>query len=309
MTSDIKYIAIDIAKHTLQVQSDSSALSVAYNPQGLKQLRALIQQHQNPMVIAEASGGYERKLMSMLMEHHIAVALINPRLARAFAQSEGIKAKTDPIDARMLLRFAKEKQPPPSRAIGAEREQLAALLDRRAQLSEQMTKEKNRLDKCPQSIHASIRKMLRLLERELARIEAQIDALVRSNEQMHAQFKLMQDVSGVGPNTAWSILAYLSEITSLKRNELVALAGLAPYNRDSGKYKGKRRIQGGRAKVRKTLYMAAQSAAQHNPHIKAYADRLQQEKGKPYKYAMTAVMRKLLIHLQSLLKKQHYALQ
>ena len=245
------------------------------------------------MVIAEASGGYERKLMRMLMEHHIAVALINPRLARAFAQSEGIKAKTDPIDARMLLRFAKEKQPPPSRSIGAEREQLAALLDRRAQLSEQMTKEKNRLDKCPQSIRASIRKMLRLLERELARIEAQIDALVRSNQQMHAQFKLMQDVSGVGPNTAWSILAYLSEITSLKRNEQVALAGLAPYNRECGKYKGKRSIQGGRAKVRKTLYMAAQSAAQHNPHIKADADRLQQKKGKPYKYAMTAVMRKL----------------
>ena len=106
MTSDIKYIAIDIAKHTLRYKA--LRLSVAYNPQGLKQLRALIQQHQNPMVIAEASGGYERKLMSMLMEHHIAVALINPRLARAFARSEGIKAKTDPIDARMLLRFAGE---------------------------------------------------------------------------------------------------------------------------------------------------------------------------------------------------------
>lgn len=226
------------------------------------------------MVIAEATGGYERKLMRILIEHHIAVALINPRLAGAFAPSEGIKAKTDPIDARMLLRFAKEKQPPPNRDIGAEREQLAALLDRRTQLSEHMTKEKNRLDKCRQSIGASIRKMLRLLEQELARIEAQIDALVRSNEQIYAQFKLMQDVSGVGPNTAWSIFAYLSEITSLKRNELVALAGFAPYNRDSGKYKGKRSIQGGRAQVRKTLYMAAQSAVQHNPHIKAYADRL-----------------------------------
>ena len=101
----------------------------------------------------------------------------------------------------------------------------------------------------------------------------------------------MRDVSGVGPNTAWSILAYLHEITSLKRNERVALAGLASYNRECGKYKGKRSIQGGRTKVRRTLYMAAQSAAQHNPHIKADADRLQQKKGKPYKYAMTAVTR------------------
>ena len=255
MTSDIQYIAIDIAKHTLQVQSDSSALSVAYNPQGLKQLRALIQQHQNPMVIAEASGGYERKLMRMLMEHHIAVALINPRLARAFAQSEGIKAKTDPIDARMLLRFAKEKQPSPSRYIGAEREQLAAqVLDNNSM--QQM------MPKLRKTAWTSVRKasMPRYARCSASwsgswRFKRMSDALVRSNEQMHAQFKLMQDVSGVGraarPNTAWSILAYLAK-SMHHPNELVARAGrLGSLHRDSGKYKGKRRIQGGRAKVRK----------------------------------------------------------
>jgi len=118
----------------------------------------------------------------------------------------------------------------------------------------------------------------------------------------------MQTVCGVGPNTAWSILAYLSEITELNRNQLVALAGLAPFNRDSGKYKGKRSIQGGRAKVRATLYMAAQTAAIHNPIIKPYVDRLRNDKGKPYKCAMTAAMRKILVHLQSLLKKQQLLL-
>ena len=149
--------------------------------------------------------------------------------------------------------------------------------------------------------------MIRLLDQELALIEARITKLIDSNEQMKAQSKLMQEVCGVGANTAWSILAYLSEITSLNRNQLVALAGLAPYNRDSGKYKGKRSIQGGRAKVRATLYMAATSASQHNAVIKDYYQGLK-ARGKPSKMALVAVMRKLLIHLQSILKKQQLLL-
>lgn len=303
MTSNKQYIAIDIAKQTLQVQSDLKSLSLSYDKDGLKQLRTFIAQHQTPMVIAEATGGYERALMHMLYKYNISVALINPKLARAFAISEGIKAKTDPIDAKMLLRFAKEKKPKPTEYVGVERETLIALMDRRSQLTEHIAKEKNRLDKSPQSICGSIQKMIRILDKELALIEARITKLIDSNQQMQSQCDLMQTVCGVGPNTAWSILAYLSEITALNRSQLVALAGLAPYNRDSGKYQGKRSIQGGRAKVRKSLYMAAQTAAIHNPVIKAYVDRLRHEKGKPYKWAMTAAMRKLLIHLQSLLKK------
>jgi transposase len=260
------------------------------------------------MVIAEATGGYERPLMSMLYKYNITVALLNPRLARAFAVSEGIKAKTDPIDADMLLRFAKEKSPRPTEYIGAQREELGALMDRRAQLTEHIAKEKNRLDKNQKIICGSINKMIRILDKELALIEARITKLIDSNEQMQAQSKLMQQVCGVGPNTAWSILAYLSEITALNRNQLVALAGLAPYNRDSGKFKGKRTIQGGRAKVRTTLYMAAQTAAIHNPTIKTYVDRLRNEKGKPYICAMTAAMRKILVHLQSLPKNQQILL-
>ena len=308
MTSNIQYIAIDIAKQTLQVQSDLKSLSLNYDEDGLKQLRAFIKQHERPMIIAEATGGYERPLMSMLFKYDITVALINPRLARAFAVSEGIKAKSDPIDANMLLCFAKEKNPRPTEYIGAEREELGALMDRRSQLTEHITKEKNRLDKSPKSICGSIQKMIRILDKELALIEARIAKLIDSNEKMRAQCKLMQTVCGVGPNTAWSILAYLSEITELNRNQLVALAGLAPFNRDSGKYKGKRSIQGGRAKVRATLYMAAQTAAIHNPIIKPYVDRLRNDKGKPYKCAMTAAMRKILVHLQSLLKKQQLLL-
>jgi transposase len=308
MTSNTQYIAIDIAKETLQVQSDLQSLSLLYDQDGLKQLRAFINKHQQPMVIAEATGGYERPLMSMLYKYKITVALLNPRLARAFAVSEGIKAKTDPIDAKMLLRFAKEKSPRPTEYIGKQREELGALMDRRAQLTGHIAKEKNRLDKSPKTICKSIQKMIRILDKELALIEARITKLIDSNEQMQLQCTLMQTVCGVGPNTAWSILAYLSEITSLNRNQLVALAGLAPYNRDSGKFRGKRTIQGGRAKVRATLYMAAQTAAVHNPIIKTYVDRLRNDKGKPYKCAITAAMRKILVHLQSILKKQQLLL-
>jgi len=307
MTSEIQYIAIDIAKQTLQVQSDLKSRSLNYDKDGLKKLRTFIKQHQKPMIIAEATGGYERPLMSMLFKYNITVALINPRLARAFALSEGIKAKTDPIDADMLLRFAKEKNPKPTEYIGAQREELIALMDRRAQLTEHIAREKNRMDKKVQAIRGSIQKMIRILEKELALIEGRIIRLIQSNEQMHAQSKAMQQVCGVGPNTAWSILAYLSEITQVNRNQIVALAGLAPFNRDSGKFKGKRRIQGGRAKVRATLYMAATCASQHNAVIKDYYQGLK-ARGKPSKMALVAVMRKLLIHLQAILKKQQLVL-
>jgi len=307
MTSDIQYIAIDIAKQTLQVQSDLKSRSLNYDKDGLKKLRTFIKQHQKPMIIAEATGGYERPLMSMLFKYNITVALINPRLARAFALSEGIKAKTDPIDADMLLRFAKEKNPKPTEYIGAQREELIALMDRRAQLTEHIAREKNRMDKKVQAIRGSIQKMIRILEKELALIEGRIIRLIQSNEQMDAQSKAMQQVCGVGPNTAWSILAYLSEITQVNRNQIVALAGLAPFNRDSGKFKGKRRIQGGRAKVRATLYMAATCASQHNAVIKDYYQGLK-ARGKPSKMALVAVMRKLLIHLQAILKKQQLVL-
>ena len=147
----------------------------------------------------------------------------------------------------------------------------------------------------------------RIFEKELASIEKQIEELIAKDDKMAAQNAQMQSINGIRTTISWAILAYLGEITALSRNQLVALAGVAPYNRDSGKYKGKRRIEGGRAKVRKCLYMGAQCAAVYNPHIKAYVDGLR-ARGKPYKCAIVAAMRKLLIHIQSLLKKQESAL-
>jgi len=301
------YIAIDIAKDSLAVATDSFKGSFNYDPKGLQKLIAQISRVEAALVVCEATGGYERKLMSLLFERNIPVALLNPARVRAFARSEGTKAKTDPIDAALLLKFAKSKDLSPTPAPSQQQQTLQALMHRRGQLTESLAREKNRLQKCPECIRKSIEKMIRVLEKELDCIEQKIQQLIEEDEQMAQQSAIMQSVIGVGSTTAWTILAYLGEVTSLGRNQLVALAGVAPYNRDSGKFKGKRKIEGGRAKVRTCLYMAAQSAAVHNPHIKAYVDGLR-ARGKPYKCAMVAAMRKLLIHLQSLLKNPQYAL-
>lgn len=302
------YIAIDIAKESLAVAADSFSGSFTYDSRGLNKLVKHIDGIDQPLVVCEATGGYERVLMSLLFSRQIPVALVNPARVRAFAKSEGTKAKTDPIDAKVLLRFAVSKElqptPPPSSQV----QQLQALMDRRSQLTETLAREKNRLQKSPQCTLESIGKVIEFIEHELEHIELQIRAVIDSDQTMHLHSSIMQQVTGVGETTAWTILAYLGELTSLNRNQLVALAGIAPYNRDSGKYKGKRRIEGGRAKVRKCLYMAAQSAAVHNPHIKAYVDRLRKKKGKPYKWAMVAAMRKILLHLRSLLKNQQLQL-
>lgn len=301
------YIAVDIAKDSLAVATDSFHGSFSYNDTGLKKLFDKIKETHSPCVICEATGGYERKLMELLHAKNIAVTLVNPARVRAFARSEGTKAKTDPIDAALLLKFAKSKDLEPTPPPSPERGRLQALMDRRSQLTESLTREKNRLQKCPDCIQKSIQKVIRIFEKELASIEKQIEELIAKDDKMAAQNAQMQSINGIGTTISWAILAYLGEITALSRNQLVALAGVAPYNRDSGKYKGKRRIEGGRAKVRKCLYMGAQCAAVYNPHIKAYVDGLR-ARGKPYKCAIVAAMRKLLIHIQSLLKKQESAL-
>lgn len=302
MTSK-NYIAIDIAKDTLAVHCEAFAGSFEYNTKGLKKLLEKIHDLNDPQVVCEASGGYERQLMELLHSSNIAVSRISPTRVRAFAHSDGIKAKTDPIDAALLLRFAQNKNLKPTPPPSTQKQILEALMDRRSQLTESLAREKNRWEKAQQYTRNSIEKMMDLLEEEITSIDKQIRENIAKDQLMKKQSSQMQMVKGVGETTAWSILAYLGEITSLNRNQLIALAGLAPYAKDSGKFKGKRRIEGGRAKVRKCLYMAATSAAVHNPHIKAYVDGLR-ARGKPYKCAIVAAMRKLLIHLQSLLKNQ-----
>jgi transposase len=296
-------IAIDVAKDSLEVQTDESAFSLENSPKGFKALLRKVPQKTGLLVVFEATGGYERALAEFLHERKIALSIINPRLLRSFARSEGIKAKTDPIDAKMIYRFARSKALRITPAPTAGQRELSDLLDRRSQLSEFLAREQNRIQKTlPKALLASLRRNMKALEKEMALIEKHIRALVDSTPDLKKHCLIITSVKGVGEITAWTLLAQLPEITTLSRNQLVALAGVAPYNNDSGKFSGKRSIYGGRAKIRRVLFMAARAAAQFNPVIRAYVGGLL-ARGKPYKCALTAAMRKILIHVQSLLKK------
>ena len=257
---------------------------------------------QKTLVVFEASGGYERALRKALDHANIALCLVNPTRIRAFAISEGIKAKTDPIDAMVIRRFALEKNLQATKPIQIEHEQLATLLDRRSQLVDHLTKEKNRLDKSEELIIPFIKKMIYLLEDQINSVELAIRSLIKGKKVLWEKSNAIQEIQGVGEITTWSILGYMPEITMRSRNEAVALAGLAPFNRDSGSTQKPRRIFGGRSKIRTCLYMAAQMAARCNHVIKPYVEDLR-ERGKPYKSAIVAAMRKMLLHIRSILKK------
>lgn len=305
-TAIIHYVAIDVSKATLQVQDDKKAFILENTSSGHRKILVHLRGCQRPLVVYEASGGYERELSAFLRKSAIPQAILNPARVRDFARSEGVRAKTDPIDTRMILAFAKSKaleaiDPPSQESLD-----LAALLDRREHLIEQMAREKNRLQNSESLILRSIKRMMKSLEKEIAVIDKAISQLVDSTPLLKARSQTMQSVKGVGKVTAWTLLAYLTEMDHLDRNKLVALAGLAPFNRDSGKMSGRRSIQGGRAKVRKCLYMAAHTAASCNPVIAPYVQGLR-DRGKPYKCAIVAAMRKLLIHLQCLIKKSELA--
>jgi len=305
-TNPIHYVAIDVSKASLQVQDDKRAFAVENTSSGHRKLLDHLKGCSKPLVVYEASGGYERELAAFLRKSAIPQAMLNPARVRDFARSEGVRAKTDPIDTRMILAFAKSKaleaiDPPSEESL-----KLAALLDRRDHLVEQMAREKNRLQNSEALIHRSIQRMMKILQKEIAVIDKAISQLVDSTPLLKSRAQTMQSVKGVGKVTAWTLLAYLTEMDHLDRNKLVALAGLAPFNRDSGKMSGRRSIQGGRAKVRKCLYMAAHTAASCNPVIAAYVQGLR-DRGKPYKCAIVAAMRKLLIHLQCLIKKSQLA--
>ncbi len=297
------YIAIDISKSDLEVRTQNHHCSLSNNPIGFKALVEIAGRQDQPLVVCEASGGYERSMIDYLHQKQVAVVQVNPRLIRNYARSEGLKAKTDPIDALMILGFAQEKRLQPGAVPDPRRQKLAAWLDRRSHLTEQLAREKNRIQNSPKYIKGDIEWMIKRIEV----VDNRIRDLVKKDHQLSKEAGLLQSVSGVGPVTAWTLLAYLSELGQLKRNQIVALAGIAPYNRDTGRFKGKRKIEGGRAKVRKCLYMAAQTAAIHNPVIKPYVEGLR-ARGKPYKCAMVAAMRKLLIHLHFLMKNHQLSL-
>ena len=301
------YVGLDVAKLTLQIDLQGKALAVANTSAGhkslLTHLRRLHTKACCPVhVVCEGTGGYERAVVAALQEAEIAVSVHNAARVRAFARAQGRLAKTDALDAAVLSDFGGAMRPesdtPPSESEAA----LEALVVRRDQLKELVALEARREE---HHHHPGVKKEAALLQKQLAahlaRIEAQISALLAAAAEIKARVERLTSVAGVGAVSAYTLLAYLPELGKLPRGAISALAGVAPMNADSGPVRGQRHIRGGRAPARKALYMAALCATLHNPLIKAYYQGLK-ARGKAAKVALTAVMHKLLIHLNSLLK-------
>lgn len=295
-------VAVDVSKRSLRVHSAVERFETANNRDGRRRIARLAGSLALPLVVCEPSGGYERPMLENLAKAGVPAILADAGQARHFALSQGQKAKSDPIDAAMLYAFARQRGMQPRPIASATPAAVADLLDRRSQLSDQLAAEKARLDKCPKAALGSVRRHISYLEREIERLEKAIDEEVAKDARAKAVHQALVGIKGVGKITAWSVIGYLPEIGQIDRRRVASLAGLAPFVMESGSWKGHRHICGGRCKVRDPLYMAAASARIHNEIIREFFERLR-AKGKPYKVCITAAMRKLLIHMQSVVKK------
>lgn len=253
------------------------------------------------LVVLEATGGYEVPAAAALAGAEVPVVVANPRQVRDFARSTGQLAKTDGIDARMLALFAERVQPAVRSLPDEAARELDAVVGRRRQIIEMLTAEKNRLGFALPAVQKGIRKHIRWLERQLEEVDRDLDDLIRRSPVWQARSDLLQDVPGVGPNLARTLIAELPELGRLSGKEIAALVGVAPFSRDSGRMSGKRMIWGGRAPVRSALYMSIWSASKWNPVIRPFYERLRGA-GKPAKVAQVACMRKLLTILNAMIR-------
>ena len=304
------YAGIDIGKASLDVSlAGQPPCRYANDPAGRAALLTALKKLPQPVqVICEPTGGYERDLLAALWATNLAVSLVHAARVRAFARAQGRLAKTDPIDAVVLRQFGEVFTPAPLAAPAVERERLAALVQRREQVVDLLAMEDQRLaqsrDKAVLKLGQRLRKTL---VKQLEELDRLIAAQIADDATLHRQSERLQEVKGIGPVTAATLLAAMPELGTLSRGEAAALSGLAPYNHDSGAHKGRRTIHGGRKQVRRVLYMAALVAARYNPILKEVYDRLVAD-GKAKKLALIALMRKLIVLLNHLLKNPQFKL-
>lgn len=303
--SQPNFIGVDVSKDTLDVclLPSNEHLKVNYDQEGINQLLQKLRPLQLQVIVMEATGGYEKRLAAELCAAGLdKICIVNPRKIRDFARSTGRLAKTDTIDAYILALYAQTFQIKPQALPSQAEEELKELVRRRQQLVNTRTAELNRLQQSSTArVRSSLDKIIKVLNQEIKDLDLHIQQTIKQNPVWYDKAQSLQQVKGVGNTTACSLLATLPELGQLNRREISALAGLAPINRDSGKFRGKRMVSGGRADVRKTLYMATLVATQYNPVIRDFYQHLVKA-GKPKKLALTACMRKLLIFLNVILK-------
>lgn len=297
------YVGIDVSKERLEVAvSDGERFVVGNDEAGHKQLSGRLKERQPKLIVMEATGGLERAVAGQLTAAGMAIRIVNPRLARRFAQAQGQLAKTDRIDAGVLVRFGQAMRLEPRALPSEELQRLQALINRRNQLVEMLTMEKNRLRTAHRSVHKDLRQSIQWLEKRLKSTDDDIGGALRECGIWQEKVELLESAPGMGRVTSLALLAALPELGSLNRREISALAGVAPFNRDSGRWRGQRSIYGGRAAARRPLYMAALVGSRHNPMLRALYRRLRLA-GKPAKVALTACMRKLLTILNAMLRE------
>ena len=297
-------VGIDVAKDSLDVclLPTERHFTVTNDGDGFRQLVDELPAAGTCLVVIEATGGYQRRVVAALVAAGHTVAVVNPRQVRDFARGLGILAKTDRLDARVIARFGQHAQPRPIEISSEKQAELRELVTRRRQLVELRTAEQNRLETATSKIvRKSIRHSIEQLEKQIRQLEETVGQLLQSDPEMSSKAALLQTVPGVGTVTTTSLLVELPELGHLNRQQIAALVGVAPFNRDSGKFHGRRAIWGGRAAVRSVLYMAALTARRSNPLIREFAQRLEAA-GKPFKVVITACMRKLLVILNAMVK-------
>ncbi|RMH40633.1 MAG: IS110 family transposase [Gammaproteobacteria bacterium] len=297
------YVGIDVSKKVLDVVigPEGEAWSVSYNPLGLQELVRRLRAVRPALIVVEATGGYERRLLEVLCLARLPVARVNPRRVRAFARATGLLAKTDRLDARVLARFGEAVKPRPYTLPDEQQQYLKDLVRRRQQLLEMRTAEINRLDTAPTRIQGQIQEHIRWLEEQIKQVDQGIDDLIGQVPEWNERVNILKSVPGVGKVTAATLAAELPELGQADRREIAALVGVAPMSNESGQRRGKRRIRGGRPAVRSVLFMATLAAIRSNPVLRRRYRRLL-ERGKEKKVALAACMRYLLVVLNAMIR-------
>lgn len=306
MTPPDIYVGIDVAKDQLQValRPGGEAWSVTNDRAGLRDLAKRLAASKPALVVLEATAGMEMPVAAALAAARLPVVAVNPRNARQFARATGRLAKTDVIDAHVLAQFGEAVKPPLRPLPDAATQELNALVTRRHQLVEMLAAERNRLTQAvAKAVRTGIQEHIRWLERRLADIDQDLSQAIRQTPVWREKDELFQSVQGVGPVLSTTLLAGLPELGALGRKQIAALVGVAPLNRDSGRFRGKRVVWGGRARVREALYMGTLVATRYNPVIRAFYQRLLAA-GKPKKVALTPCMHKLLTILNAMARHE-----
>ena len=303
MEVSLIFVGIDVSKAQLDVaiRPTGEKESFANDKAGIKALVKRLAKIEPTLIVLEATGGYERQVTRALVSADLPVVVVNPRQVRDFAKATGQLAKTDSIDAGVLAHFAEVIRPELRPLPDVVTLELRALTARRRQILEMIAAENNRLAMTSKAVAKRIEAHIRWLEQELERANQELDRAIEQSPIWKENDELLRSAKGIGPVTSRTLLAELPELGTLDRKQISALVGVAPFNRDSGSLKGRRSIWGGRAPVRCALYMATLVATRRNPVIRDFYKRLT-AKGKLFKVALVACMRKLLTILNSMIK-------